>query len=79
MFWNGVLYIGIVTAPAAMLLFALDYGGRWLPLTLMLSLLVEHMGYGVLVLDEGHRIVDANLAGTDLSRKVGGCGRLGGC
>jgi hypothetical protein len=28
MYWNGVLYIGIVTAPAAMLLFALDYGGR---------------------------------------------------
>ena len=41
MFWNGVLDIGIVTAPAAMLLFALDYVGIRLPLTLRLSLLVE--------------------------------------
>ena len=34
---------------------------KLLDLTLVArDLLVEHMGYGVLVLDEGHRIVDAN-------------------
>ena len=55
MFWNGVLYIGIVTAPAAMLLFALDYGGRRLPLTLKLSLLVEPILVLVMVWTEGLR------------------------
>ena len=55
MFWNGVLYIGIVTAPAAMLLFALDYGGRRLPLTLTLSLLVEPVLVLVMVWAEGLR------------------------
>ncbi len=55
MFWNGVLYIGIVTAPAAMLLFALDYGGRRLPLTLKLSLLVEPVLVLVMVWTEGLR------------------------
>ena len=53
MFWNGVLDIGIVTAPAAMLLFALDYVGIRLPLTLRLSLLVDPVLVLVMVWTEG--------------------------
>jgi len=53
MFWNGVLDIGIVTAPAEMLLFALDYVGIRLPLTLRLSLLVEPVLVLVMVWTEG--------------------------
>jgi len=41
MFWTGVLYIGIVTAPAALLLFALDYSGRRVPRMLGILLLIE--------------------------------------
>ena len=41
MFWNGVLYIGVVTAPAALLLFALDYSGRRVSYLLRISLLIE--------------------------------------
>ena len=41
MFWNGVLYIGVVITPAAMLLFALDYSGRQVPPALSALLLIE--------------------------------------
>ena len=53
MFWNGVLYIGIVTAPAALLLFALDYSGRRIPLAFALSLLVEPVLVLCMVWNEG--------------------------
>ncbi len=55
MFLNGVLYICDVAAPAPTLLFALDYGGRRLPLTLTLSLLVESVLVLVMVWTEGLR------------------------
>ena len=41
MFWIGVLYIGVVITPAAMLLFALDYSDQQLSPALGALLLIE--------------------------------------